>query len=293
MEDILLTLCIPTNGALQWVKNVIDSIYKQSCNNDLFEVVVVDNGDNSKLEEMIQWYHLKNLRYVRSDVQGFSNQVRALKYGKGKYIKLLNHRSLLVDGALGKLIEMVKQNEKEKAVLFCSNGHMGSEQSIKFDSFDFFIDKLSFWSSWSEGVGIWKDCLGIIDNIPLNPLFPAASLLFGMNNNHKYVIWNDIYEIQQKAERKGGYNFFYAFAVVFLDMLNNLRIEHKISNRIRKDLYRNYLLGYYYKLVVEKNKYTFDLSCIHENMTVYYSSFHYYYMVFYGFVILRIKNIFR
>lgn len=295
MEELLLTLCIPTNGAVKWVESVVKSIYCQHCNEKLFEVIVVDNGEKSDLEALVRQLGHSNLKYIHSDVKGFSNQVAALKYGNGKYIKLLNHRSLLVEGGLDGLLEMVNQFKSKRPVIFCSNGQLGNKRYDVCGDFDEFMQKLSFWSSWSEGVGIWKEDLSLIDNLTLNQLFPAASLLFAIASYSDYVIWNDVYEKQQVADGKGGYNFFHAFAVVFLDMVNGLRQDGRISistfNGIRKNLYRKYLIGYYYKLVVAKNNYTFDLSDIRKNFTVYYNLFYYYWMVLYSNTGLRIKNI--
>lgn len=297
MEELLLTLCIPTNGAAMWVENVVKSIYRQHCNESLFEVIIVDNGGSTDIDAFVRQYGHDNLKYIQSDINGFSNQVAALKYGNGKYIKLLNHRSLLVEKGLDDLLEMVNQFKETRPVIFCSNGQIGRERYDICGNFDEFMQKLSFWSSWSEGVGIWKEELCLIDNLALNQLFPAASLLFGVSSPSDYVIWNGVYEKQQMADRKGGYNFFYAFSVVFLDMVNGLRQDGRISistfNGIRKSLYRNYLIGYYYKLVVAKNNYTFDLSDIRKNFTVYYNHFYYYWMILYSNLVLRIKNIFK
>ena len=44
----ILSLCIPTNGAVEWILPVIDSIYSQGYDNEKFEVVITDNGKESK-----------------------------------------------------------------------------------------------------------------------------------------------------------------------------------------------------------------------------------------------------
>ena len=42
----LISLCIPTNGIIEWVFPVLDSISAQKVDEQLFEVIVTDNGTN-------------------------------------------------------------------------------------------------------------------------------------------------------------------------------------------------------------------------------------------------------
>ncbi|MDE7422958.1 MAG: glycosyltransferase, partial [Lachnospiraceae bacterium] len=51
-----VSLCIPTNGVIEWVFPVLDSIYKQNVDNDMFEVIVTDNGNNEKFSEEMEIY---------------------------------------------------------------------------------------------------------------------------------------------------------------------------------------------------------------------------------------------
>ena len=47
-STIFLSLCIPTNGVTEWVVPVLDSIYREQIAEELFEVVVTDNGENKE-----------------------------------------------------------------------------------------------------------------------------------------------------------------------------------------------------------------------------------------------------
>ena len=40
----LISLCIPTNGVIYLFAPVLESIYKQQCDENKFEVIVTDNG---------------------------------------------------------------------------------------------------------------------------------------------------------------------------------------------------------------------------------------------------------
>ena len=43
---MFLSLCIPTNGIVEWVFPALDSIYAEGVDNERFEVIVTDNGKN-------------------------------------------------------------------------------------------------------------------------------------------------------------------------------------------------------------------------------------------------------
>ena len=54
MSKPLVSLCIPTNGVVEWVFPVLDSIYNQIVDNALFEIVITDNGNNVVFKKNIQ-----------------------------------------------------------------------------------------------------------------------------------------------------------------------------------------------------------------------------------------------
>lgn len=56
MSNTILSLCMPTNGVVEWVFPVLDSIFEQGCNSSDFEVVITDNGDNIEFKEKIKEY---------------------------------------------------------------------------------------------------------------------------------------------------------------------------------------------------------------------------------------------
>lgn len=41
MNNPIVSLCMPTNGVAEWVFPVLDSIYNQGCDNNLFEIVLL------------------------------------------------------------------------------------------------------------------------------------------------------------------------------------------------------------------------------------------------------------
>ena len=105
----LVSLCIPTNGVVEWIFPVLDSIYNQNVNEDLFEVVIVDNGQNKGFKKLIKEYikEHSNIVYKESDHSGFENEIDTYRLANGEFIKFVNHRTTLNEGALQYLIDFV------------------------------------------------------------------------------------------------------------------------------------------------------------------------------------------
>ena len=65
MSNPIVSLCMPTNGVIEWVFPVLDSVYEQGCDNKEFEIIITDNGNNKKFKEKIKSYNQQhsNLYY--------------------------------------------------------------------------------------------------------------------------------------------------------------------------------------------------------------------------------------
>lgn len=271
----LLSLCIPTNGAAQFVLPVLESIYSQGVDDSLFEVVITDNGKDSVLEGFIGDFRgHDNLLYYKSELQGFVNQVDSFKRSNGVFIKMLNHRAKLLPGALEGFIQLVRKYQDTQPCIYCSDGVLKKPEYTECKDFDTFVRDLSYYSSWSAGVGIWQKDKPMLDNIEYNKMFPHVSIMFELRAESEYVIWNRKFMDMKDEPTKGGYNIFHTFAVVYLDLLKDLekrgRITNITFNVVRKELFK-YLSGWYYQLFICKNSYTFDTSDIDLHMLVYYT----------------------
>ena len=102
----LLTLAIPTNGIIQWVFPVLESIYNQGIDSNRFEVVITDNGDNEEFYYKILEFKKQhdNLIYKKTNAYMFENQIEAFKIAHGTFIKFINHRTRLIPEALDYLL---------------------------------------------------------------------------------------------------------------------------------------------------------------------------------------------
>lgn len=280
----LLSICLPTNGAVQWVIPTLRSVYEQGVDLSLFEVVITDNGEDSQLEEALIEFNYSNLRYIKTQDEGFLNLVTCLQMGNGLFCKMLNHRMVLLPGKLQKMINLVNKYKEDKPVIYFLNGNGKLPHTTECNNIDEFIYAMNVWVSWSAGVGFWDIDKSKLSSIELNEMFPNASLLFEHRLDSKYIIWNNIYGEMQDDSGKGGYDLFHTFGVVLNDLLFDLCKKKRITNTTFKYVKRKifiFLQGLYYSEVLQgkESNHTFIIRNIRKSMSVYYGLTGYYYMV--------------
>jgi hypothetical protein len=256
----ILSLCLPTNGAVHWVIPTLEGIYSQGVDTSLFEVVITDNGENSKLSDAIQQFDYPNLRYIQTNDSGFLNLITALKLGKGQYCKMLNHRGILVPGALQMMIDAVKHYSRNSPILYFSDGALGDADVIACANTDEFVRTMHYYATWSGGVGVWQKDLERLNGLLLNETFPQSALMFDIRPESEYVICNRKFQNMQDEEGKGGYDLFYAFAVEFPNIWRALLTQKRISTATFEyvmDKMYGFIYSLYCQEVLHKSKHTF------------------------------------
>ena len=277
MCELLLSLCIPTNGMTKWVIPVLDSIFSQGCEDKLFEVVISDNGDNSDLEAALKPYQLQhnNIRYSKSTSVGFMNQLDVFAAAKGTFLKFLNHRSILQKGTLEYLLDFVRRNCASKPIVYFSNGTLDIDGVKVYKSFSDFMCGLTYYASWTTGLGFWKDDFESMEIDSYDELHPHMAWLCYYTERKNYIIDNNrlLCDITYAHNEKGKYNLFKAFAVDYVAILQNLWDKGKISEKcfqFCKDDLEQFLVIYYYKFIVCKEPCSYDLSDYVVHLNVFY-----------------------
>ncbi len=281
----LLSICLPTNGAVQWVLPTLESVYNQGVDPSLFEVVITDNGKDSKLGDALKNFNYPNLKYIQTKDKGFLNLVTCLQKGTGLYNKMLNHRMVIKPGMLHKMIDIVSMYKDTKPVMYFLNGSVKKLPEFKeCADLDSFVYNMSYWVSWSAGIGFWNIDQEKLSTIVPNEMFPNTSLLFEHRKEARYVIWNGIYGEMQDESGKGGYDLFHTFAVVLNDLIKELRDAERISGKtfkhVKKQLFKKLCRLYSLEVInVKTTKHTFIVKNIKQSMRVYYGLSGYYWMV--------------
>ncbi len=278
-NEVLLSICIPTNGVIEWVFPVLDSIYSQNVNSSLFEVVVTDNGDNKEFNEKITEYakNYKNLKYFKTDAKLFLNEIESYKRASGKFIKFINHRTKLNDGALERFVNFVKENQDKKPIVYFSNGELKNNKIKHFENFDQFVKNLSFFSSWSTGMAFWKehfDAMPSHENF--NELFPHTNILFDRKHETEYIIDDTVllYEMPTGQKPKGTYDLFHAFAVeyvsIILDLYRGGYITYETFDYLKKQNML-FIRQLYFTHITLKQYSAYDLTGFDKAIKVFYS----------------------
>lgn len=281
MNKPIVSLCMPTNGVIEWVFPVLDSIYSQGCDDSTFEVVITDNGNNEEFKKQIRGFisDKKNIVYLETEALPFLNEIESYKRASGELIKFVNHRTKLVPGALQRLIDYAKSNVAQKPITYFSNGVLKLEKrKYEFGSFDQFVKYLSYWSSWSTGMTIWKEDF---DRLPkdvegFNELFPHTDILFAERCRGAYVIDNTkiFDEIPQGQKPKGSYNLYYAFGVEYPRIIENLLKDGNISGKTLKhvlDKNLEFIASLYWQYNIKKRYCSYDLSGLDDMFGLCYS----------------------
>lgn len=283
MGNVYLSICIPTNGRIEILKNTLDSIYN-NCTVPFseFEIVLSDNSNNDELLDLLQSYKkYPNIVYSKTNCEGFLNSVNALKMGQGDFLKLHNNYTSFTNEGLRELMTFIKREHIDKPLVFFTN--LGKDSLKKYDSFDRFNSELSFWNSWSSGFSIWKGDFDKISNLEVNKMFPHTSMLLLQHSKKAYIKNDFVYFNNQDVSKKGGYDLFKTFAVDYLKLIEEAMLKGNLSNetfnKIKRDLYFDFLVPWYKNTKILKNEYTFQLINIKESLAVYYSKNSYYKLV--------------
>ena len=269
-QGLKVSLCMPTNGVVEWVFPVLESIYNQGVDETLFEVVITDNGHNSEFKDKIKSFvsEHSNIVYAETEALPFINEIESYKRAHGELIKFVNHRTRLVKGALQKLIDFVEEYRNEKPIVYYSNGVLEiAKKKHEFNTFDQFVKHLSYWSSWSTGMTIWKDDLEKLsdDVSDYNELFPHTNILFAERARGKYIIDNTVIfdEIPQGKKPKGDYDLFFAFGVEYPWIICTLLRDKDITPdtfRFVIDKNLGFIADLYYQYRIRKRYCSYDLS---------------------------------
>ena len=274
---IYLSLCIPTNGISEWVFPVLDSIFSQGTDKSLYEVIVTDNGDNEEFHNAMNKYTLKheNLTYRKTNAFLFENQIEALRLAKGEFLKFVNHRAVLEEGALNWLIDTVKENIDDKPVMYFSNGQLGFNERHEYQDFDSFVRGLKHYASWTTGVGAWRsDFERIPADWVYNKISPHSDVLFFERHKSKYVIDDRVWshEIDSSHKNKGKYDLYKAFAVEEIAVTLGLFLNGDISAGTLKSVieaYKDFVAFCYWSFNVKREPCSYKIDGFDDAMGVF------------------------
>ncbi len=259
-----LSICIPTYGRVEILKETLKSIYATGVDPELYEICISDNSPTDETKEMLELYFVdkKNLVYKKSTCEGYYNSIEALKLGSGKFLKLHNNYTK-VKNNFSSFIETINQYANSNSVIFFTFGAVQANNEIKkYSSFNDFMYCIGHYSTWSTSFGIWKSDFEKLmsENIQLDKMFPHTSLLFALTDKSRYIVDDVEYFINQDVGKKGGYNLPETFGTKYLGMCKALLEKGSISEKTYKKIKKgilSFINTWLYKTRRYPEKYTF------------------------------------
>ena len=270
------SICIPCYKRVDLVRNTLNSIYIDNSDVSLsdYEVVISDNDPEAEVEKLVpEFSKYENFSYHKTQCEGFMNSYYALTYGYGIFLKLHNSQIMFKPGVLKALIEEVKACEEKKTLFFYTSGLLCNFTSRYYHSFEDFMMAISYWSSWSGGMTIWREKFEKVKGIKLNHLFPHTSLFLTQFDSDEFCI-NDtvIYDVQ-RVKKRGDHNKFEAFTVHYPSLIYQSWSEGYISKRCKDSIFKAIYTEFIPTLLF--NKYvarieTFDATGFKDNCHKYF-----------------------
>lgn len=283
-NDILLSICIPTYNRSYVLKQAIESIVIQKDFNQQVELVISDNCSDDDTRQVVELYQksYSNIKYIRNEenIGAEDNIIKVLCFGEGKFLKLINDYTVLKEGSIRKILELIQKHECTHSVIFLANGYLKTkEETEELKNINDFIDRASYWITWILCFGIWKSEFELLNKGTYDKKnFKHLDLLLrNLELGYRPIISNALIFNNQPLKMKGGYNIFETFIQNYLTILGQHIGEGKISKSTfegeKRKLLHKFIYPWYCSLVIDKErKYNFDIKRVRFYLNEYFNT---------------------
>lgn len=107
---VKLSIIVPVYNVEKYIRHCLDSIYSQKTNEDIFEVIVVDDGTPDKSMAIVEEFAARhqNIVIVHQSNQGLSvARNSGLRIAKGEYVWFVDSDDWLTPGSLSTVITYI------------------------------------------------------------------------------------------------------------------------------------------------------------------------------------------
>lgn len=261
----LLSICIPTYNRASYLEGAIQNIITDNAFGDEVEIIISDNASTDNTEEIAKKYTQKhyNIKYYKNEENiRDKNFMLALQRGNGLYRRLFNDTLRFKEGALQKMLDIIRISPQNRPLFFYQNiTFLNSNTQKKINDQFELIENTSFWTTWIGNFGNWEH---IINNIP-SPNECASLLLTQVDWSFKIMLegkqaeiyFNDYFE-SITPNKKGGYNIFEIFVNNYLLIIRRYINKNLILQKEKYRLFRYFLLYWIIILNNPTNNFTFE-----------------------------------
>ena len=112
----ILSIIIPLYNCEKYIKQCLDTIFRQEMNESDFEVIVIDDGSKDSGYSLASEYAKRhqNILVVKQENQGVAcARNNALEKATGDYVTFVDADDMLVFGSLSTLIKIAVENKAD------------------------------------------------------------------------------------------------------------------------------------------------------------------------------------
>jgi len=259
-NSILLSICIPTYNRAPYIKVSLERILLHIKDfAGIVEILVSDNCSPDNTYEVINTLIKEGnpIKYNRnSENLGMDgNFSYCFTNATGKYVWVLGDDDYLVQGALKKIIDILKYDEYGLIHLSTARNKIGSE---KFSCVKNFLNEININITFISGNIVNRDAVNRVDFnnytgtlLTQLPVYLNASIHAKKN----IIVYDELLERSLDGVTNGGYNIFQVFITNYLDILKEFRgiIGFQWYEIQKYKLCRSFLWGWMCVLLVDRN----------------------------------------
>jgi glycosyltransferase involved in cell wall biosynthesis len=177
-----VSICIPSYNSERFLRVTIDSVMRQGLAD--FELLLVDNASEDGTKALILSLRNPRIRYIRNpcNVGSRENHNICIANANGTYIKFLCADDKLIDGVLGKQLDILRRH-REIALVTCNHAVTDINLNIIRDH--------SFYPGLVSGSRVIDVCLGSMTNHiggPSNVMFRRTAVEgLRMDSTYRWV----------------------------------------------------------------------------------------------------------
>ncbi|MDO5130167.1 MAG: glycosyltransferase [Prevotellaceae bacterium] len=115
-NHLVLSIIIPLYNCEKYIKQCLDTIFRQEMNESDFEVIVIDDGSKDSSYSLASEYAKRhqNIFVVKQENQGVAcARNNALEKATGDYVTFVDADDMLVSGSLSTLIKIAVENKAD------------------------------------------------------------------------------------------------------------------------------------------------------------------------------------
>ncbi|MCA6069104.1 glycosyltransferase family 2 protein [Chryseobacterium sp. RG1] len=226
----LLTIAIPTYNRASILKDSLAKIIDQiSGKEDLIELLVSDNCSPDETQDivytLIQKGNVINYNRNEENLGMDGNFSYCFNHAKGKYIWILGDDDYLLDGALDKIINILRKDEY--GLIHLNSSKLIKENEIFYSSTKL-LNTININITFISGNIVNRNAVQKVnfDNYRGTLLSQVPVYLNAAKDFEKSIIINQqLLETAVDSVTNGGYNIFEVFVINYLNILKEFKID--------------------------------------------------------------------